>query len=704
MAIFTQRGPYAATACSPEDRFFREHGCTKAPVVVQCLLTLRCPLSCPHCLAAHDGRAATDMPADLFEKLCRESAALGVQELLLTGGEPLQYARFDDAIGSLQRHRLIWSLNTATCPDAEQRRSIERHPPAYVAVSLDGPAELHNAFRGSPRAYADATEAIRWFATLPGTTVGAGTTITARNAGRLDDTFAVVKASGAHRWGIHLLLPEGRAAAEPSLFPGRRQMRRLLGDIVRMRAEFPVSLCDEMGYAGEWEPLVRDEAFFCAAGRAMCAVLPDGSVMPCSTLDPRHAEGNLARESLAEIWRTGFAAQRRPHRPAKCAGCADWAVCGSGCWIQRVHGTQCFRHLWKLPESVRAAAGVAVCVGSLQTARAAPAEGVGGGTTNWPQAPLAVHGIFASKAGPGRFLIPTYRAALAWLLRVRNPDGSWGSESRRAQLTPLAALAVRTAADHAASTNRYDEILRDAHRLIERAPAAPEADPQPAATADDARAWYLAESSQSVQTPGLEPAALAIFRPPAPNRPAVLRVLAWEAIACAASEADLVWIRKGLIDAAPAGDDPADRAARNLTLVLTQNGQALQQTVESIRAKDTGDWRTAPRPFLTMLTASRLFSAMNGMPGRDYDAHRFAYEWNMVLWDVARRAQRMDGEAGWWDAAALGVAGSAETAGMSDQDARIYVTALMTIALTPSPRPPAGLREVSHGDVLIRIP
>lgn len=283
---------------------------TAAPLVIQCLVTLRCGLTCPHCLATHPAARIADMELPLFQKVCRESAALGVREILVTGGEPLIRRDIGDLVDTLDDHDLFWSLNTACCPTPAQQRALLRHPPGFVAVSLDGPAAVHDAFRGRQGSQKDALSALRFFSEIPDTVVCAGTTLTTTNLPHLEETYAIVRASGAHRWGIHLLLPEGRAAERGDLFPSMRAMRTVLAFIAAKRAEFPVTLCDEMGHAGDWEPLVRDTPFICAAGRAMCAILPDGSVMPCSTLDPRHCEGNVATEPLELIWRERFVRQR----------------------------------------------------------------------------------------------------------------------------------------------------------------------------------------------------------------------------------------------------------------------------------------------------------------------------------------------------------------------------------------------------------
>jgi radical SAM protein with 4Fe4S-binding SPASM domain len=343
-----------------EDTFFREHGYTRAPTLVQCMATLRCPLECEHCLAAGDD--APDMPLRDVGELVEQVATLGVEEFLLTGGEPLARPDLPEVIDILRSNGVRWSLNTAVMPGRRARAAIEAWPPGFVAVSVDGPAELHDRFRGRAGSFDAAMESIAYFADIAPDGVAAGTTVTARNVGRLPGTFGIVLESGATSWGLHLLVPEGRARSRGDLFLSKGQLRGLLRFAASKRKHFAVEMADEIGWCGFWDPLVRGEPFFCGAGRAGCVVLPDGEVVPCTTLDRSTSAGNVVRRPLAEIWETGFAEQRSWTATGRCARCRYASACGGGCWLQRRHGTECFRDVWRVPRAV-AAAGLAVSLG-----------------------------------------------------------------------------------------------------------------------------------------------------------------------------------------------------------------------------------------------------------------------------------------------------------------------------------------------------
>jgi len=362
MGTHSQRGSHHVSGAST---FFAEHGYLEVPSLVQWMATLHCGLSCAHCLAVSHESGFADMPIEKVRGLIDEVAAMGVAEFLVTGGEPLARADLSDVIAHLGRRQVNWTLNTAALPDRPLREAIAANKPGFVAVSLDGPREMHDGFRGKTGAYNEALEAIRFFKSLEGVRVCAGTTVTSRNYDHLDETFHLVAASGADQWGIHLLVPEGRAAQRPDLFLSKAQLKRLIKFVARKRRYFPVAMADEIGYLGYLEPLVRDVPLTCGAGRSQCVVLPDGAVVPCTTLDRSCSAGNVHERSLAEIWTAGFKDLRVWRPTGKCGRC-DYAIaCRGGCWLQRKAGKQCFKDVWHVPGALKTAAGVAICLGGL---------------------------------------------------------------------------------------------------------------------------------------------------------------------------------------------------------------------------------------------------------------------------------------------------------------------------------------------------
>ena len=188
-----------------------------------------------------------DMPLDDARHLIDQVADLGVEEFLITGGEPMVRADLPAVIEHLGRRGVRYSINTAVCPPEPVRAAMRKHPPTFAAVSLDGPREVHDRFRGRDGAFDDALAAIAALGALCRGGVAAGTTVTSQNFPHLARTFLIVLESGAGSWGIHLPVPEGRAARRKDLFLEKPQLRRLLDFVAAKRNYFPVQMADENG-------------------------------------------------------------------------------------------------------------------------------------------------------------------------------------------------------------------------------------------------------------------------------------------------------------------------------------------------------------------------------------------------------------------------------------------------------------------------
>ncbi len=393
-----------------KNEHFLRNGYQKVPTLVQWMATLRCDLSCSHCLAVSQDSGFPDMPLPTVRRLIDEIAEMRVPEFLVTGGEPLtrdDLPAITDYLGHMGQN---WTLNTAAMPSANQRKALAENSPGFVAVSLDGPRQIHDSFRGKNGAWEEAMEAICYFRTLPGVRVCAGTTVTSLNYPYLEETFHLVASSGVDQWGIHLLVPEGRAASRTDLFLSKRQLRKLIGFVARKRNYFNVEMADEIGYLGSYEPLVRAFPLSCGAGKSQCVVLPDGEVVPCTTLDRSFSAGNINLKPLRDIWETGFRELREHAAEGKCSKCIYYPACGSGCWLQRKNGRECFREIWQTPGFMKTAAGLTVCLGALATGTSQGEEILHPDTSYGQSRNDQVSGVFQNTDG---IILDTYSELLA---------------------------------------------------------------------------------------------------------------------------------------------------------------------------------------------------------------------------------------------------------------------------------------------------
>ncbi len=126
-------------------------------------ITDRCNLRCDHCYMAADGHAREEqLSDDETIALVHQMGEAGVPILFLTGGEPLLRANFWDILTEAREQDMNVTISTnATMIDAEVARRLKSHGVDYIATSLYGPDDFHDAMVGVPGTRARVVEAIR---------------------------------------------------------------------------------------------------------------------------------------------------------------------------------------------------------------------------------------------------------------------------------------------------------------------------------------------------------------------------------------------------------------------------------------------------------------------------------------------------------------------------------------------------------------
>jgi radical SAM protein with 4Fe4S-binding SPASM domain len=259
-----------------------------------------------------------------------ELVRLNRPTLVIAGGETLLRKDFATIVEYVHRHGVPWAIHTHGGRVEQHIETFVKYPPVMAAISLDGPREYHDQFRGKVGSFDAAIRAIKALKHIGVPEVVAGTTINRQNADLLADLAGDVFASDADSWGFHLMTPEGRASEHTELLPTPRQLRRVAGFGRRLRAVFHVELDNEWGGAGRDDAFYRDTPFTCGAGRFSCVVSATGDVMPCTTTDPNESHGNVRDKRLSHIWAEGFA-KFRTEGNGIASDCDD-------CWLNTRHG------------------------------------------------------------------------------------------------------------------------------------------------------------------------------------------------------------------------------------------------------------------------------------------------------------------------------------------------------------------------------
>ncbi|HUT52354.1 MAG TPA: radical SAM protein [bacterium] len=287
---------------------------------LEVILTLRCNLRCRHCYLGEPEKK--DLDPELLAAAIAEFDAMQGLRLLLSGGEPLLYPRWDRLAAALSGRgfRVVLLTNGV----ALTRAKIRVLPVHEVQVSLDGLEKGHDALRG-PGGFARAVAAARVVAGS-GKDLSIATMVHAGNIREMDGLERLVRGLGAREWSLDFPLAAGRwdreSSAGVSLDDAAAAMARGFGS----------------SYHGSGEGH--------ACGLHLASLTPSGDVCQCGFY--QDSPLGSVKSGLANAWLD------RKVTPLSalewCRDCEAAAECSGGCRY-RAGGTgpdlvMCAAHGW----------------------------------------------------------------------------------------------------------------------------------------------------------------------------------------------------------------------------------------------------------------------------------------------------------------------------------------------------------------------
>jgi len=315
------------------------------PVDAVLAVTYRCNARCAMC-GIWKSEPVVELKPEIYAKL-----PASLRDVNLTGGEPFLRDDLPEIHAAVRsacpRARTIVSTNGLLTDRivGAVRAMASVEPGIGVAVSVDGPAEIHDRLRGVPGAYERAMATIRGlqqagfrnlrlaFTARRGSANCLGQVYALARELRVEFTCAVQHGSEHY---FHVRPPEAWSV-QAEIAPAIRGELRSLSPKRWARAYFMNGL--SRFAAGRGRPLP------CRAGRDFFFMSPSGDVFTCNVEAFRM--GNLSRQSFDQIWNSLEASNAR--------ACAD--MCRGGCWMVCTARTALRRAwprvlLWALVHSV----------------------------------------------------------------------------------------------------------------------------------------------------------------------------------------------------------------------------------------------------------------------------------------------------------------------------------------------------------------
>lgn len=324
-----------------------------SPLLVVWNFTNRCNLKCLHCYQ-NAGEKKEQLSYEDRLRIIEQLSQEYVPALALSGGEPLADPELFAVIKAASQKGLYVSVATnGTLLTQDCCQKLLEAGVQYLEISLDhSEPEYHDRFRGIPGVWKKTIEGIQ-NAVKSGIMVGIAPTITRANLMDLPRLYQLAIDLGAQRFYVFNFIPTGRAQSiiDQDLSPQEREeLLAFLYQRLKNKTIFTFTTCPQFGrYCLEKDPqgivitghysvsegknarVAAEYIGGCGAGRAYCAVQPDGVVTPCVFM-PIPC-GNLLQEPFQQIWNQSpvmVQLRDRNRYQENCGSCVYRRVCG-GC-------------------------------------------------------------------------------------------------------------------------------------------------------------------------------------------------------------------------------------------------------------------------------------------------------------------------------------------------------------------------------------
>jgi len=305
------------------------------PLDVVLAVTYRCNARCAMC-GIWKTESGPDLPPEVYAGLPDS-----LRDVNLTGGEPFlrdDLAAVHAAVKqACPRASTVISSNGLLTEKAVAtvREMAQTEPDVGVAISIDGPAEVHDRQRGMPGCFDKALASVKALQDAGYDNLRIAFTATPENAQYLSEVYDMARELGVQftcaveHASQHYFHSEGRSPTFP-VAELRGEFEEVMKRELRSmspkrwaRAYFMKGLYDFA--CGRGRPLP------CRAGSDFFFMDPRGDIYTCNA-SPFHM-GNLAERPFDEVWRSPEATKARQRVAACQSGC--WMICTARAAIRR---------------------------------------------------------------------------------------------------------------------------------------------------------------------------------------------------------------------------------------------------------------------------------------------------------------------------------------------------------------------------------
>ncbi|MCE5202777.1 MAG: radical SAM protein [Coriobacteriales bacterium] len=311
-------------------------------------ITNRCNLRCDHCYMAADGHIKPDQLSDEETiDLVRRMGEAGVPVVFLSGGEPMMRPNFWDILAEVNAQGVKPTISTnCTMIDEAAAARLKEYGVRWIATSMYGPAEFHDAMVGVPGTHARVVRAIKALR-AEGIGVVLKTALSQDTWPYIFDIIAMAKELDCGLVYICDLITAGRSEGEDDSRVSVEQWRELADFIVRDMLDPDSTTEYDIGAIPSVIPYIAEQFIArgvdvtkglerlkvmsaCPVGKGHMNINSEGGIMPCQFAQD-WVVGNIREMSFAEATKALYQIDLQESK-GQCApeNCAYSRIC-RGC-------------------------------------------------------------------------------------------------------------------------------------------------------------------------------------------------------------------------------------------------------------------------------------------------------------------------------------------------------------------------------------
>ncbi len=326
-----------------------------APGRVHFYYTKECNLNCSHCFTKNSN-PLYEMSYEEKLKMLDQMHELGVNEVLIGGGEPFTRKDFPDFVEESIKRGIVTKVftNGLLLDDALILR-MKNWNLKYMSISIDGCTEEEYEFVRGVKGLVQLSETVKKLRAECSFTIAASVTVNSRNCENADKILELIATMGFQRLKIRPVKPAGNVFQNPDVFPSAKQYVTFIKTAQRIWNEKYKDLFTLDFSWGDTRLVYDDdrkvvdvlditypyEGYGCFAGKVNIVIDSGGNAMTCGFLPDDYNLSkldNLQEKSLKEIWENGqcFCTLRDLPGNPTCKKCTYYPICRGGCMARNL--------------------------------------------------------------------------------------------------------------------------------------------------------------------------------------------------------------------------------------------------------------------------------------------------------------------------------------------------------------------------------